>query len=219
MVDTHNSTDSGPTPKKPTQLRSRQIVKAIMQACRKIMKEQGPEALNTNYIAEVAGVNIASLYRWFPNKNVIIAETFEEQVAEEISELLRIYEQHTSQPATSLREALSALLINPLISRQIRFLSMHACFYQQHQPAFDVGKRKYEGRDDSLIEEAGQWLAQALQQRRPELTDNDCQWKAFFVARTIESLCLKAATDRPEWLRDEAFSEEILKLVMPYLEA
>jgi AcrR family transcriptional regulator len=219
MVDTRNSTDTVPAPKKPTQLRSRQIVKAIMQACRKIMKEEGPEALNTNHIAEVAGVNIASLYRWFPNKNVIIAETFEEQVTEEISELLRIYEQHTSQPETSLTDALSALLIDPLINRQIRFLSMHACFYQEHQPDFDVGKRKYEGRDDSLIEEAGQWLADTLHQRRPELTEKDCQWRAFFVARTIESLCLKAATDRPEWLRDEAFPKEIRKLVMPYLQA
>ena len=219
MVDTRNSTDTVQAPKKPTQLRSRQIVKAIMQACRKIMQEQGPEALNTNYIAEVAGVNIATLYRWFPNKNVIIAETFEEQVAEEISELLRIYEQHTSQPETSLIDALSALLIDPLISRQIRFLSMHACFYQDNQPDFDVGKRKYEGRNDSLIEEAGQWLADTLHQRRPQLTKKDCQWRAFFVARTIESLCMKSATDRPEWLRDKAFPKEILKLVMPYLDA
>ena len=79
MPNKRNSTDSRPVAKKPKQLRSRQIVRAIIQACRKIMDEDGPDSLNTNHIADVAGVNIASLYRWFPNKDAIIAEVFEEQ--------------------------------------------------------------------------------------------------------------------------------------------
>ncbi len=48
------------------------------------MDEDGAQALNTNHIAEVAGVNIASLYRWFANKEAIICEVFEAEVAAEI---------------------------------------------------------------------------------------------------------------------------------------
>lgn len=217
MPHKKRSTANQATPKKPKQQRSRQIVRACIEACRKIMLEEGPEALTTNYIAEVAGVNIASLYRWFPNKDVIIAEAFEEQVAEEISNLPRIFEAYTTQLDISLEAVLTALIIDPLISRQIRFLSLHACFYQQNQADFDVGKRTWEGRDSSLIEEAAQWLTSTLLQHRPTLTVRECEWRAFMATRSIESLCLAAATDRPHWIRDPAFRQELLKLVMPYL--
>ena len=85
------------------------------------------------------------------------------------------------------------------------------------QATFDVGRRKYEGRDNSLLEEASQWLAGALRQRRPDLSTDDCDQRAFIATRAAHALCLTASTDRPEWLRQPAFRSEILKLVMPYL--
>src|SRR5262245_39905095 len=56
-----------PPRRRPKQARSQAIVKAIQEACLRILKEEGPDAVNTNRIAEVAGVNIASVYRYFPN--------------------------------------------------------------------------------------------------------------------------------------------------------
>ena len=38
------------------------------------MRERGYEALTTNHIAASAGVGIATLYEFFPNKEVIVAE-------------------------------------------------------------------------------------------------------------------------------------------------
>ncbi len=213
-----NTKKTTTTTKKPKQLRSRQIVRAIVLACRKIMDEEGAEALNTNRIAEVAGVNIASLYRWFPNKEAIIKETFEEQVAAEIDVVVNLYEEYVSHGNTSLKESFGMLIIDPLISRQIRFLSMHACFYKDHQPNFDVGQRKYGDRGNSLIEEASLWLAGALYQQQSGLSVEECEQRAFIATRTALGLCLAAATDRPDWLRQPGFRQEILNLVMPYLE-
>jgi len=204
--------------REPRQQRSKQIVQAIVDACRKIMDEEGADALNTNHIAEVAGVNIASLYRWFPNKEAIISETFEEQVAAEINEVLSIYESHIASGEHDLATAFGTLVVDPLISRQIRFLSMHACFYQEHQSSFDVGRRKYE-RGDSLIEEAGKWLAGTLASQRPDLSCEQCEQRAFIATRTAQALCLSAATERPDWLRDPAFRRHILDLLLPYLES
>jgi len=219
MPSSKNTADSSAATKKPKQLRSRQIVQAIVQACRKVMEEEGPDALNTNHIAEVAGVNIASLYRWFPNKEAIIAETFEEQVATEIDDALKIYEEYVAGEEAGLAEAVGLLIVDPLISRQIRFLSMHACFYQDNQPNFDVGKRKYEGGDNPLIEEAGQWLATTLDAKRPDLSRAECEQRAFIATRAAQGLCLAAATDRPDWLRQAEFRTEVLRLMMPYLES
>lgn len=60
--------------KMPTQARSRATVDAIVQAATYILTEQGWEGLTTNAIAERAGVNIGSLYQFFPNKEAVIVE-------------------------------------------------------------------------------------------------------------------------------------------------
>jgi AcrR family transcriptional regulator len=58
--------------KTATQERAKMSVDAILQATTYILKRMGHEGLTTNKIAEKAGVNIASLYQYFPNKESIL---------------------------------------------------------------------------------------------------------------------------------------------------
>src|SRR5206468_9736341 len=60
--------------KLPRQERSHATVEALLQATTDILVRQGVGRLTTNRIAERAGVNIASLYQYFPSKHAIIAE-------------------------------------------------------------------------------------------------------------------------------------------------
>ena len=60
--------------KRPRQERGRATVEAILQAATYILIKSGWEALNTNAVAERAGVNISSLYQYFPNKESIVSE-------------------------------------------------------------------------------------------------------------------------------------------------
>lgn len=60
--------------KKPHQERAQATVTAIMEASAHILVECGHSALNTNLIAERAGVSIGSLYQYFPNKEAIMTE-------------------------------------------------------------------------------------------------------------------------------------------------
>src|SRR5882724_8896153 len=69
--------------KKPLQDRSRATVDAIVQAAAYILVRQGPAGLTTNAIAERAGVNIASVYQFFPGKEAIVAELQRRHVAEQ----------------------------------------------------------------------------------------------------------------------------------------
>src|ERR1700733_7246395 len=63
------------TPRKqPRQARARETVEAILQAATYILLKAGYEAMTTNQVAERAGVNIASLYQYFPNKQAILGE-------------------------------------------------------------------------------------------------------------------------------------------------
>lgn len=60
--------------KRPKQARSKASFAAIVDAAARLLREQGYEALTTNHIAEQAGVGIATLYEFFPNKEAVVAE-------------------------------------------------------------------------------------------------------------------------------------------------
>jgi AcrR family transcriptional regulator len=74
--------------KTPRQERSRATVEAILQAAAYILVRSGYDALTTNSIAERAGVNIASLYQYFPNKEAILAELYRRHAAESRAAML-----------------------------------------------------------------------------------------------------------------------------------
>ena len=58
--------------KLPNQARARATVTAILDATARILAEDGFEAVNTNRVAEVAGVSVGSLYQYFPNKGALV---------------------------------------------------------------------------------------------------------------------------------------------------
>ncbi|MDC0668344.1 TetR/AcrR family transcriptional regulator [Nannocystis radixulma] len=60
--------------RRPLQARSQVTVEAVLQATAYILVRDGYARLTTNRIAERAGVNIASLYQFFPNKEAIVVE-------------------------------------------------------------------------------------------------------------------------------------------------
>lgn len=59
--------------KMPSQKRSWATYNAILEATTYILIEDGYEALTTNHVAARAGVSIASLYQYFPNKESLVA--------------------------------------------------------------------------------------------------------------------------------------------------
>jgi AcrR family transcriptional regulator len=58
--------------RQPRQQRSQEVASRIEQATLLLLQEQGFAALNTNAIADRAGVGIKSLYHLYPNKEAII---------------------------------------------------------------------------------------------------------------------------------------------------
>lgn len=63
--------------KEPKQKRSRILVEKVLDAALLLADEQGLAAFNTNAVARQAGVDIASVYQYFPNKESILFWTAE----------------------------------------------------------------------------------------------------------------------------------------------
>ncbi|WP_157230974.1 TetR/AcrR family transcriptional regulator [Kiloniella laminariae] len=66
----------------PTQQRSRESVRRILDAGANLLTSISLDRLTTRRIAEVAEVNIASLYQFFPNKEAIILALYEQWLDE-----------------------------------------------------------------------------------------------------------------------------------------
>ena len=56
----------------PKQARGQATCAAIFEATARILESEGEARLNTNRIAETAGVSIGTLYQYFPNKRAIL---------------------------------------------------------------------------------------------------------------------------------------------------
>lgn len=63
--------------KVPVGLKGRGTVDRIIDATAYLLKARGYEALTTNHIAEAAGINIATLYKYFTNKQAILVALHE----------------------------------------------------------------------------------------------------------------------------------------------
>ena len=59
--------------REPHQARARATVERFLDATARLLAEIGFEAITTNEIAERAGVNVSSLYKYFPNKYAVLA--------------------------------------------------------------------------------------------------------------------------------------------------
>lgn len=80
-----------PQPRKtPAQRRAVETCAAIVEATARILEEKGQDALNTNRIAERAGVSVGTLYQYFPDKHAILVALIRRERAALMAELRAI---------------------------------------------------------------------------------------------------------------------------------
>jgi AcrR family transcriptional regulator len=66
--------------KRPSQARSQATFDALVEACTWLLPRRGYAGTTTNHVAARAGVNVASLYEYFPGKDAIVAQVAERLV-------------------------------------------------------------------------------------------------------------------------------------------
>lgn len=63
--------------REPRSRTAEEIVDSIVTAAERVLESEGLESFSTNRVAELAGVSIGSLYRYFPNKNALARGIFD----------------------------------------------------------------------------------------------------------------------------------------------
>ena len=82
----------------PVQHRSVETVERILAAGLEVLDTGGLSAFNTNAVAAAAGVNVGTLYHYFPDKESVLREMFERTEAERLAYLRKMIGSYPGTP-------------------------------------------------------------------------------------------------------------------------
>lgn len=188
--------------RQPRQQRSQAVASRIEEATLSLLQEQGFAALNTNAIADRAGVGIKSLYHLYPNKEAIICRLAMGWLASvcEAQEQIRIQATSWPQALVLLDEALEEL--------DRRFVGYGALWHAMDLiPDLQIVEQQHE-RGQVLF-----WSAL--------LRDFGCRWpepeltslvRYFYRTADVTKQCTKADGEVGQrmWLLHRRWSEQLI---------
>lgn len=107
----------------PQQSRAEQTVAAILEAAARILEAKGLDGLNTNLVAQRAGVSVGTLYQYFPGKDAIIVALSKRELAVFLAEAQGALSQPDGQRALKYLITVSVhqQLRRPLLARALDF--------------------------------------------------------------------------------------------------
>jgi AcrR family transcriptional regulator len=187
--------------KLPTQERSRATVDAILQATAYILVKRGWHAMTTNAIAERAGVNIASLYQFFPNKEAIVSELERRHVEETRAKMAEVYLRHRGE---SLQERIRTL-IEAVVAAHMVAPQLHRVF----------AERLPRGGQQDLAAEPGivDAVAELFTRDLP-----DPNLVAWMIATVAHAAVHHGVIERSQDMKSGALIDELVALLVRYLE-
>jgi AcrR family transcriptional regulator len=188
------------TPKKiPTQRRSRETFEALVEACTRLLPEQGYAGTTTNHIADRAGVGIASLYEYFPGKDAIVAQVAERLVQRVLARLADGVPLLLDAPAADAFR-LWIELIYATVEREKQLVAVFLYqipYTNRLEPIRAIGAQ--------LLELSQQVRQRAGQRVRPDLSDATLHLSINLVTSTIMQLLL----DPPDGVTEREMLDEL----------
>jgi AcrR family transcriptional regulator len=194
------------SPKKlPTQDRSRATFEAIVGAATWLLPRRGYAGTTTNHIADRAGVNVSSLYEYFPGKDAIVA-----QVAQRLVE--RVMARLAEGPAASQESAERVdfrfrfrnwiELIHDTVARERKLVAVfiyQVPYTNQLAPVQAIGPR--------LVEFSSRLRSDAGNLVRPDFSSATLH----LVINLISSTILQLVLDPPDDVSERELLDELIR--------
>ncbi|HEX4515228.1 MAG TPA: TetR/AcrR family transcriptional regulator [Polyangiaceae bacterium] len=193
--------------KAPVQDRSKETARVILTATARVLVDVGYDHASTNKVAEVAGVSIGSLYRYFPSKEALVAALIERHV----EEMLAVCESKLVEMADAPLDAAAREIVRAILRAQSVNPRLHRILIQQVPR---VGQLR---NVDALQERFGVLVKAYLENRKKELRPKNIDLAVFMLVRAVEAVAHAAVLERPELLVDGEMADELAQMVLRYL--
>ncbi|MGR3278980.1 TetR family transcriptional regulator [Acaryochloris marina NIES-2412] len=205
---TDNSYSSSHFRKQPKQQRGKQRVDKILNAAADIFDQVGYEAATTHQIAAKAGTAVGSLYQFFPNKAAIFN-------AMELRHIERVKVFWSELNTPGVVQLPLHHMIHKLITAAVELFThpvSRAIFIQ-----FYISQDMFQSIDESMTQEAINFLADILRQRNPALPEDQYSLLAEVCVHSSNAVTLSALRT-PDLEHRQRLTEQIEHLLTSYLE-
>ena len=194
--------------RKPKQRRARQTVEAVLEAVIKTLKREGPRAVTTNRIAEVAGVSIGSLYQYFPDKQAIFAALHERH----IEQIDRLVEKTLVDHAASTLDELIRAIVEAMVEAHTGDPELFALMQMEVPHRVDGTK--------DFAERLHRVFLLAVSARKHEIKKGrDLDKLVFVMTQMVDALSHGAALRRPAGISLKEAKNEAVRAVLAYVHA
>jgi len=150
----------------PSQQRAHESVQAIVRAATEIIEAEGYEAYNTNTVAKRAGVSVALVYRYFPNKESILVALWEETQNVRARTVVHIIRQIPTVENWEEYARMIMVTLRKLRTDQPNLMMMRKIFPSVPQLAFVENK---------VIRECGDALVSVIKKRFAKISDDEAE--------------------------------------------
>jgi AcrR family transcriptional regulator len=191
----------------PRQKRAVDTVEAIIEASARIIAADGAAALNTNRIAERAGVGIGTLYEYFPNKDAILV-AIARRILREDEQAMRaalasaLDDPDASVPRIAVRTLLALHERNAAIRRVVMPVHIAQGLGDEHAAPVRQVAGLLAGRLDRLGTEGASRLTEA---------------DLFVLTRAVIGAVRAAFEERQPLLDEQALEHALVRLIEGYL--
>ena len=191
--------------KSPTQQRAVAMVEAILDASARILVERGYAGLNTNAVAQRAGVSIGSLYQYYPSKEALLV-ALQTRHALEMSTALQSLLGQSARPglpeavARFVRAAVAAHEVEPALHRVL-----------EKELPFFVEDSELVGKD------VHRHVLALLTLYRADVAQPNLELAAWMMMRMTEALVHAAVLDPPPGLAAAEIESGVGHAILAYL--
>jgi AcrR family transcriptional regulator len=193
----------------PQQGRALTTIELIFEATARILQRGGEAALNTNAVAEQAGISIGTLYQYFPNKEAIMVAMARRLLESDRLAVMKAISGALDDPdAKAARIAINKLINLSRTNPKVRRIITQTLVAQ--------------GFGDELakpVQEITQMLAARADRILPRRTAPISPVTLFVLTRAVIGVIRAAAHEESPFLGTTEFEEELVRLVEGYLAA
>jgi AcrR family transcriptional regulator len=190
--------------KAPVQERAAATVTAILDAVEQHLEKSGERGLNTNRVAELAGVSIGTLYQYYPNKEALVGAVQERYLSRTLAFCRAVLAGAATVPiAVAIERTADALVAayrtQRPIQRWLNDLRSAAAFQEQYRAMLE-----------QFVDELAAFLA-----ARPDVRFPDAHAAAYVLVHGIHGIG-NAAGIRTRELDVEAVAAAARTMVTAY---
>ncbi len=195
--------------KQPLQDRSKQTVKSILEASTRILGKDGISGLNTNRIAEVAGVSIGSIYQFFKNKESILETLLTSVLDRNLEEIMKILDDETVEK--DIRRFFEKLVEGVFTNFDHRGTLTTALL--ENAPQL-VGVKRFQKIDEKIIP----ILLKTMKERGIKIRSQDPEMALFIISQALRGVVSMAYLRKFSAEEKTRVKRELVELCVRYME-